>query len=121
MNLETIILLASATFIYPLILYYLFLTLEGVRYYRGFREKEPQELPSVTVMIPARNEGLTIGQTLNAIVSLDYPKDRFEVLLLNDGSTDETESIGRQFEREYPFVKVINMEDGGRGKSYIFF
>lgn len=113
--------IAAASIIYPLIAYYLLLTLAGIRYYLKFRASmilDDEHLPTVTILIPARNEELVIESTLRAIIQLDYPKEKLEVILLNDGSTDRTEEIGRRFEKEYSFIKVINVENGGRGKSY---
>ncbi|HII67488.1 MAG TPA: glycosyltransferase [Thermococcaceae archaeon] len=112
--------LFSAAVIYPIFVYYIVLTIAGLRYNSRFKRPEiPEELPSVTILIPARNEGLVIRDTLRAMANLDYPKDKLEVLLLDDGSTDDTAKIAEEVSKDYPFIKVIRVEGGGSGKSYV--
>ena len=65
------------------------------------REKilyEDSELPMVSVMIPAFNEEASVSRTLNSILNVDYPKDKFEVIFVDDGSSDNTLKIAKQFE-----------------------
>jgi cellulose synthase/poly-beta-1,6-N-acetylglucosamine synthase-like glycosyltransferase len=53
-------------------------------------ERTVLHLPTVLVLIPARNESSTLPATLAALDALDYPLDRLRVVLINDGSTDDT-------------------------------
>lgn len=112
----------AALVIYPVFTYYLTLTFAGLRYHSKFVQPPvppDDELPSVTIMIPARNEGLVIGETLRAMANLDYPKEKLEVLLLDDGSTDDTLEKAREVARRFPFIKAIEVEGGGKGKGYV--
>jgi cellulose synthase/poly-beta-1,6-N-acetylglucosamine synthase-like glycosyltransferase len=52
-----------------------------------------RDLPSITVLIPARNEVAGIDHTLDAIAALDYPSDRLFVVLIDDGSADGTRTV----------------------------
>jgi glycosyltransferase involved in cell wall biosynthesis len=54
-------------------------------------ERSPDDLPLVSVIIPVRNEEGYIGRCLQALAAQDYPHDRFEVFVLDGGSTDATE------------------------------
>lgn len=47
-------------------------------------------LPTVTCVIAARNEERTIGAKINNLLSLDYPSDRLDIIIVSDGSTDQT-------------------------------
>ncbi|SHE39513.1 Glycosyl transferase family 2 [Lampropedia hyalina DSM 16112] len=51
---------------------------------------QPKEWPMLSVLIPAYNEGLVIEDTLRAMAAQDYPAHRYEVVLINDGSKDDT-------------------------------
>ncbi|GAB4277292.1 MAG: putative glycosyltransferase, exosortase G system-associated [Coriobacteriia bacterium] len=54
------------------------------------REPEEWELPTVTVVVPAHNEEAVIDRCLNSIRAQDYPHHKLEVIIVDDGSTDET-------------------------------
>lgn len=88
------------------------------RFENGLAEKV-SELPTVSVLIPAHNEEVVIGNTLNAMVKLLYPKEKLEVIVINDNSTDRTGAIADEFAKEYPFVKVVHTKppNAGKGKS----
>lgn len=59
-----------------------------------------RELPSLSVVICARNESENLRRNLPAILKQDYPD--FEVIVINDGSTDESEDLLSELEEEYP-------------------
>lgn len=46
--------------------------------------------PTVSVIVPAKNEEEVIQQTINAVLNSDYPHDKLEVIAIDDGSTDKT-------------------------------
>ena len=50
-------------------------------------------LPFVSIVIPAYNEEAKIDDCINSLLNLDYPKDLFEIIIVNNGSTDKTEEI----------------------------
>jgi cellulose synthase/poly-beta-1,6-N-acetylglucosamine synthase-like glycosyltransferase len=54
-----------------------------------------QRWPTVTILIPAHNEELVIGDCLDAMGNLDYPSDRLRFVVINDRSTDRTEEIAQ--------------------------
>lgn len=55
------------------------------------------DLPTVTVMVPARNEAAVVRHLLDALARLDYPAGRLSVLLIGDGCTDETPAAFREW------------------------
>jgi cellulose synthase/poly-beta-1,6-N-acetylglucosamine synthase-like glycosyltransferase len=67
---------------------------------------ETLSLP-VSIIIPARNEEDNIGQLLQALHDQTYPKEFFEIIVINDHSTDATVQIAMQF----PGVKLVNLEE----------
>ncbi len=71
-------------------------------------EPLPEDLPFVTVQLPIFNEQYVVERLVDQIVKLDYPKDKFEIHLLDD-STDETIEISRKKVAEYQ-AKGFNIE-----------
>ncbi len=69
---------------------------------------EPVEWPLVTIQIPTYNEGTVIERTLKDCLSMNYPKDKLEIIVVDD-STDETTQLLREFERRHrQSVRVIH-------------
>jgi cellulose synthase/poly-beta-1,6-N-acetylglucosamine synthase-like glycosyltransferase len=58
------------------------------------------ELPFVTIQLPIYNEQFVIGRLIDACCRIDYPRDRFEIQLLDD-STDETVQVARGIAERY--------------------
>jgi biofilm PGA synthesis N-glycosyltransferase PgaC len=54
-------------------------------------------VPMVTVIIPAHNEELWIERKIENTLALDYPRDRIEILVASDGSTDSTVGLSHRF------------------------
>jgi|SRR3989344_3469708 len=46
--------------------------------------------PSVAVLVPCYNEEKTVAGTLESLLALDYPKDKLNIIVIDDGSTDRT-------------------------------
>ena len=75
--------------------------------------------PTVTILIPAHNEEKVIGRLLQRITELTYPKDKLQVIVINDASSDQTGAIANDYQKKFPFIEVLNRdeEDGGKGKA----
>jgi len=75
--------------------------------------------PTVSVIIPACDEERVIGRTLQRMTELTYPKDKLQVLVIDDASKDRTEEIAEQFSRTCACIEVLrrNEEEGRRGKA----
>ena len=75
--------------------------------------------PSVSILIPAHNEEKVIGKLLQKMTELSYPKDKLEVLLINDASTDNTGQICDEYSKHYTYIRVLHREKwvGGKGKA----
>lgn len=74
----------------------------------AFWSRKPEDYPFVTVQLPIFNEMFVVERLIDNIVLFDYPKDRFEVHVLDD-STDETVEITRKKVEEYK-AKGFNIE-----------
>ncbi len=74
-----------------------------------------------SLLVPAHNEEKVLGKTLEAILNFDYPSELFEVVVVNDGSADQTEMIASSFQKKYSNLKVLNIpkDIGGMGKGAV--
>lgn len=72
-----------------------------------------ENYPGVTVIIPCYNEGETIRATIESLLDLDYPKEKLELIIVDDGSKDNTWQIIKEFE-SYPNIRVFQKENGGK-------
>ncbi len=83
-----IVLFAYAYLAYPLLLRLLA---------KGPSEITGAACPSVTITVPAYNEGDRLGATLDQLLALDYPADRRHILVVSDASTDATDEVARMY------------------------
>jgi hyaluronan synthase len=58
--------------------------------YRPVDPAEPNHAPSLTVIIPAFNEGPMVEKSIDSAAAANYPTDRLEIIVVDDGSTDDT-------------------------------
>ena len=77
-----------------------------------------KELLSISIIIAAYNEEKSIEATIKSALDSDYPKDKFELLVIDDGSTDKTLELAKKFEKEG--VRVFSKENGGKGSALNF-
>ncbi|MDY6788964.1 MAG: glycosyltransferase [Candidatus Nanohaloarchaea archaeon] len=75
---------------------------------------EPENLPSISIIIPAYNEEEVIESSIRSVLDQDYPKDKIEVIVVNDGSEDSTKDIAENF-LENPRFHLLNQENQGKG------
>ncbi|MFD3261164.1 glycosyltransferase [Paenibacillus lentus] len=120
-----ILMLIAVVSIWSLLLVNVVLIIAGYLYYIENEKREvpplPDEIPFVSVMVPAHNEGKVITQTVEALLALDYPHDRYEIIVINDNSSDNSsELLGKlQAKHKERNLIVINTDNitGGKGKS----
>ena len=77
------------------------------------------EAPFVSILVPARNEEENIGTLLGQLAALDYSS--FEIIVYNDHSTDQTESVINHWATLQPAIRIINgskLPQGWLGKNY---
>lgn len=83
--------------------------------------KGMKEYPFVSVLVPAHNEAVVLERTVQALMNFDYPKDRYEIIVINDNSSDNTEEILSRLMKTDPDRRLIcvstDKEVGGNGKS----
>jgi cellulose synthase/poly-beta-1,6-N-acetylglucosamine synthase-like glycosyltransferase len=76
-------------------------------------KKKRKSWPGVSIILPMYNEEGNIEETLESIYSLDYPKNKLNVICVNDGSTDNTLKILKKLNKRWDF-QLINKKNGGK-------
>lgn len=77
--------------------------------------KLPKHYPTVSMLVPCYNEEKTLEQTVLSLLGLTYPKEKLEVVIVDDGSKDNTRVIGERLAQKYPAqVKYFYKENGGK-------
>ncbi len=114
----------SVIFIWFMLLYQFVLSIGGFFLWRkerkGFKSSIPDtDLPGVSILIQARNEEKVIGSLLERIGELDYPEEKLEILVIDDGSEDKTGEIVSTCLSKDSRIRLIAIPigEGGRGKG----
>ncbi len=72
-----------------------------------------KKYPSVTVIVPCWNEEKTVGKTIYSLLSLNYPKDKLKIMIVDDGSTDNTWEVVQKF-KNHPQIELHTKVNGGK-------
>ena len=107
-------LLMNYTFYYPLFMAYMWM-IGAINYYCRFEHKTAADrLPPegsfcepVSVIIPMRDEEAHAEETISHVTAMDYPE--FEVIAVNDGSTDRTAEILDELAIKHPRLRVVHL------------
>jgi cellulose synthase/poly-beta-1,6-N-acetylglucosamine synthase-like glycosyltransferase len=75
------------------------------------RELSDAELPAVSVLVSARNEARDLPACIECLTALDYPRDRLEILLVDDRSTDGTAGVIARAAEQFPYVRGYGTAD----------
>ncbi|MEO1927635.1 MAG: glycosyltransferase family 2 protein [Nautiliaceae bacterium] len=65
-------------------------------------------MPKISIIIPILNEEKYITKCLSSIIESDFDKNDMEVLLIDGGSEDKTIEIIKEYQKKYPFFKLVN-------------
>ncbi|MDD4818057.1 MAG: glycosyltransferase [Victivallaceae bacterium] len=71
------------------LIYYLFLMISAL-FYRPGVPLADAELPEITVIVPAYNEGRDVAKTIDSLMNGDFPKSKLHIIAIDDGSADDT-------------------------------
>ena len=78
-------------------------------------QREPERLPSVTIVVPAYNEEAFIADKIRNLAILDYPQDRLQIIVASDGSMDATYEIASttalEPECRHLSIQVVRFEE----------
>ncbi len=113
--------LLQFVFLYPLFMSFLWMV--GAVYFywhwerRGVRSESPPVIenpPMVSILVPCFNETANVAETIAAAVAQTYPN--FEVIAIDDGSSDTTGAVLDRLTAAYPMLRVVHFA-GNQGKA----
>jgi len=76
-------------------------------------DKDVDFFPSVSFLVPCWNESATLRRTMESIFSLEYPKDKLNIVIIDDGSSDDTWRIMQSY-KDNTRIKLLKKENGGK-------
>ncbi|MEM1095124.1 MAG: glycosyltransferase [Bacteroidota bacterium] len=73
--------------------------------------------PPISIIVPAYNEGVLLRETVMSLLQQDYPQ--FEIVIVDDGSKDDTRAIANELIGQYSHitVKLVEKENGGKSTA----
>ncbi|MBE2185789.1 MAG: glycosyltransferase [Rhodothermales bacterium] len=89
--------------------------------YTAETQEEAVFQPRISIIVPAYNEGKLIRNTIQSLLQQDYPE--YEIIVVDDGSTDETRAVAREMVGSYPKpggrveVKLVEKTNGGKSTA----
>ena len=80
--------------------------------------------PFISILIPAHNEEFTIERCVRSLAELDYYQENqrnYEIIVINDGSTDKTGNVLSNLKKDFNFLRIITRKPprAGKGKGYV--
>jgi poly-beta-1,6-N-acetyl-D-glucosamine synthase len=107
----TVVFISSAMLLYVLAGYPLLLALQGRWFGNRVRRSEDRQ-DHVSVVIAVRNGERWLARKIESVLAQDYPRDRIEIIIVSDGSTDGTESIAAAYAEKG--VRLLVVPHGGK-------
>jgi len=95
-----------------IIFFYLITFFENIN---SMRDRRFSKSYFVSIIVPAYNEGKRIGKCIRSIMKSDYDLDKLEVIVVDDGSNDNTSEIAKQFDSK--IVKVFRKANAGKAAA----
>lgn len=125
MNIFDYLALYSLAVIWIIIFINVILVVAGYVYYTKVEkikmEEDLKDFPFVSILVPAHNEAIVIERTVQSLLNLDYPDDRYEIIVINDNSSDNSHEILTNMQKKNPDRNLIvistDSTNGGKGKS----
>lgn len=67
------------------------------------------EKPFISIIIPVKNFERTIEKTFEYLLNVDYPREQWEWVIVDGGSTDKTIAIIQAWQKKYPFIRLVEV------------
>jgi len=97
-------------------IYHLYILFAGIRSKPKHFYNNIDKLPKVSIIVPAKDEGAVIARCLEALLNMDYPRERMEIIIVEGDSKDATREICSEFSKKYHSIVRVLRECASKGK-----
>jgi len=104
------------TVVYMMTLFYTIFWLLTLLDIRDSPRLRLSKLPKVSIVIPAFNEEEYLEKSVLSVLDLNYPKNQLEIIIVDDGSTDNTFAIAEKLQADHKSHNIITVQTPNRGK-----
>ncbi|MEM3055216.1 MAG: glycosyltransferase family 2 protein [Candidatus Bathyarchaeia archaeon] len=125
MNLLYILVIIVLSAVYIWTFYQIPILAMGVRHLRRSSKKgkeessmDVEELPMVSILVPVKDEEKVVDRLLKALLRLDYPSEKMEIIIVEGNSTDNTVGICQEYARRYPSQVRLLHKSVSNGKPF---
>jgi len=97
----------------------LFISIFFLMTFLRFKRKEEKlkRTPSITFVVPAYNEENHLKGSVDSVMKLDYPKNKIKIIIVDDGSSDNTLNIAKALSKKYKRIKVLHKKNEGKATA----
>src|SRR3990170_603637 len=96
--------------------YHAYILFAGMRSKFGHLHDQVNEFPKFSLIVPAKDEAIVLSRCLNALLGVDYPREKMEIIVVDGNSKDATSTICSEFSAKYPTIIKTICESSSRGK-----
>lgn len=79
----------------------------------------PANFPTATIVVPCFNEEESVFGTVESLLALDYPQEKMKIMIVDDGSTDNTWDLIQKYKNN-PTIEIIRKKNGGKHTALNF-
>ncbi len=102
-----------------LAIFWMIITLGSIDKSPSSGKRHLKRIPYVAVIIPTFNGAFTIRRTIESVLALDYPRKKLKILIVNDGSLDNTKAVVEDVIRHHPErnIRLLNQHNQGKANA----
>lgn len=114
MNNIDLLIYCFISFFYLLLIVYLTIGIKKLQVFKGFQAQHQNKF---SIIIPFRNEAPNINSLLESLQKIQYPKELFEIIFINDSSTDNSVSLVEDFIAQNSSIEISLLHNNSRTLS----
>jgi len=111
-----------SVFLFVSLFFEVFLLLTFIENKKNPKDKKSTsftDYPTATIVVPCYNEQKSIFGTIESLLALDYPKDKMKIMIVDDGSTDDSWNLIQKYKNN-SLIQLFHKENGGKHTALNF-